>query len=152
MFHGGILVLNKKLPNFECTIFQVLNKWGEYSQEVQFILQRSSLDGAKNPPVPHNPLQQQQQLFKPPGPLLSPQMSRSNLVQGPGPGVPMHPHYTQPGVRPPHHSAPGPPPPQGLLAKAPQVGSGEPPAVWKPPPPGYPPPPQSSLQQPQQGG
>merc|ERR1719510_2119118 len=27
---------------------KVLNKWGEYSQDVQFILQRSALDGLKN--------------------------------------------------------------------------------------------------------
>jgi len=29
--------------------FQVLQKWGEYSQDVQFILQRSALDAGSRP-------------------------------------------------------------------------------------------------------
>lgn len=131
---------------------KVLNKWGEYSQEVQFILQRSSLDGMKNPgmlqPSLHHPGHQ----FKPPGPMLSPQMSRANL------GPPAHPYAAAAGgIRPPHHSAGPPGAMGGLLAKAPAASHptttmGEPPAVWKPPPPGYPPPPQGHGAHTRKGG
>lgn len=132
---------------------KVLNKWGEYSQEVQFILQRSSLDGMKNPgmlqPGLHHPGHQ----FKQPGPMLSPQMSRANL------GPPAHPYAaaTASGIRPPHHSAGPPGAMGGLLAKAPAASHptttmGEPPAVWKPPPPGYPPPPQGHGGHTRKGG
>ena len=50
------------------SLFQVLNKWGEYSQDVQFILQRSALDGAKNPAAPSGAVKS--------GPM-SPQMQRN---------------------------------------------------------------------------
>ena len=62
----------KMLPMF----FQVLQKWGEYAQDVQFILQRSALDGAaaaaaaasaaaKSSPQPTMPTGQQQQQRQP---------------------------------------------------------------------------------------
>lgn len=31
----------------KCLVFQILTKWGEYSNDVQFILQWSSFDGMK---------------------------------------------------------------------------------------------------------
>ena len=92
----------------------MLNKWGEYSQDVQFILQRSALDGMKNNatgaptggPVVSG------------GQLMSPQLQRSNFGGVPGPPAPSG---TQPGQT---RSS-------GVLTKA---QSAEPPAVWKPPP------------------
>ena len=53
----------------QIVLLQVLQKWGEYAQDVQFILQRSALDKA-NPSAP-----------------LSPPTSRSKFPGGPG-GVP----------------------------------------------------------------
>ena len=56
---------------------QVLQKWGEYAQDVQFILQRSALDGAaaaaaaaaaKSSPQPTMPTGQQQPQRQPPQP------------------------------------------------------------------------------------
>ena len=95
-------------------IVKVLNKWGEYSQDVQFILQRSALDGLKNNAnAPTGaPIVQG-------GNLMSPQLQRANFGGVPGPPAPI---TNQPGqIRG-----------SGVMTKA---QSAEPPAVWKPPPP-----------------
>ena len=89
----------------------MLNKWGEYSQDVQFILQRSALDGMKNNVSAPTMLPGQQ--------LMSPQLQRSNFGGVPGPPVPSI-------------SQSGPIRGSGVMTKA---QSAEPPAVWKPPPP-----------------
>ena len=94
--------------------FQVLNKWGEYSQDVQFILQRSALDGTKN-----NAATTTGSAMVSGGQLMSPQLQRPNFGGVPGPPPASG---TQPGqVRN-----------TGVITKA---QSAEPPAVWKPPPP-----------------
>ena len=95
-------------------VVKVLNKWGEYSQDVQFILQRSALDGLKsNATAPTGaPIVQG-------GNLMSPQLQRANFGGVPGPPAPIN---NQPGqIRG-----------SGVMTKA---QSAEPPAVWKPPPP-----------------
>ncbi len=45
----------------------MLQKWGEYSQDVQFILQRSSLEGGNRAGGPLSPPLQRSK-FQPPGP------------------------------------------------------------------------------------
>ena len=94
--------------------FKVLNKWGEYSQDVQFILQRSALDGIKN-----NATSTTGAPMVSGGPLMSPQLQRSNFGGVPGPPL-------SSGGQPGQLRS------SGVIAKA---QSAEPPAVWKPPPP-----------------
>ena len=85
---------------------QVLQKWGEYAQDVQFILQRSALDKANStaplsPPAPRAKLglgpgqgpggqksasAEPPAVWKPPPPAAS--YPGSGPVSNPGPGVP----------------------------------------------------------------
>ena len=87
-------------------LLQVLQKWGEYAQDVQFILQRSALDKANStaplsPPAPRAKLglgpgqgpggqksasAEPPAVWKPPPPAAS--YPGSGPVSNPGPGVP----------------------------------------------------------------
>ena len=93
----------KILTNFKIK-FQVLHKWGEYSQDVQFILQRSSLDGGNKGVGP-----------------LSPPLQRSKFGPNPG-GL---------GQVPPLQQQQQQQPAQNTKARSVEP---PPPAVWKPPP------------------
>jgi hypothetical protein len=87
--------------------FQVLHKWGEYSQDVQFILQRSSLDGGNKGVGP-----------------LSPPLQRSKFGPNPG-GLGQPPPLQQQQQQ--QQQQPG----QNTKARSVEP---PPPAVWKPPP------------------
>ena len=62
-------------------LFQVLHKWGEYSQDVQFILQRSSLDGGNRGGGPLSPPLQRSKFGPTTGAANGPQQQQQQPAQ-----------------------------------------------------------------------
>jgi len=71
----------KNDKNFFVFLFQVLHKWGEYSQDVQFILQRSSLDGGNRGSGPLSPPLQRSKFGPTTGAANGPQQQQQQPAQ-----------------------------------------------------------------------